>query len=66
MNWEENPGEPGIQAPLSYCGPYVISHRFAHHTLSYRPPGEHHHLGAFATAEEAKAAAEAHLKGKGE
>lgn len=57
--WKRNPGSK-IQAPLSYKGHYVISHRENEHTVSYRPPGQHHHVGTYKTEEEAKKAADAH------
>jgi DNA-binding transcriptional regulator YiaG len=57
--WEYNPGCK-IQAPLSYWGHYVISHREREFNVSYRPPGEHHHVGEFETLEEAKSAAIEH------
>lgn len=53
--WKYHEGSE-IQAPLSSWGDYVISHR-SYHTVSYRPPGQHHHVGTFDTAEEAKRAA---------
>lgn len=55
--WKSDPGMPGIQAPLSFGGDFVISHRPQNFTVSYRPPGEHHHVGSFGTLRQAKAAA---------
>ncbi len=60
FKWKEDPGSPGIQAPLSFTGDYVVSHRPGHHTVSYRPPGQHHYVGSYSTKDEAIAAAEQH------
>ena len=57
--WETRPGD-AVMAPISYAGPYVISHRPEEHTVSFRIPGQHAYLGVFTTEEEAKQAAEAH------
>jgi hypothetical protein len=59
LAWKEDPGSH-VQAPLSYAGDYVISHRTDQHNVSYRPPGEHHHVGCYKTKAEARAAAERH------
>ena len=59
MTWATRLGSR-ISAPLSFSGPYVISHRRDCHTLSYRPTGVHKHLGQFKTVDEAKEAAETH------
>jgi hypothetical protein len=67
MRWKKDPGIPNIQAPISHGGKshdYVISHRRDQHTVSYRPPGRHEHVGTFTTETAAKAAAEAHAKGQ--
>jgi len=56
---------PGIQAPISHGGTehdYVISHRKDQHTVSFRPPGKHEHVGTFPTERKAKAAAAEHAK----
>lgn len=66
MKWKKEPGTPGVQAPISHGGKthdYVISHRTDQHTVSYRPPGKHEHVGTFTTEKAAKAAAVAHSKG---
>jgi hypothetical protein len=63
--WKKEPGMPGIQAPISHGGAahdYVISHRTDDHTVAYRPPGAHHHVGSYKTEAEAKAAAAQHAK----
>lgn len=57
--WEEIEGSKDC-APLSCSGHYVISHRFEWHTVSYRPPGQRHHVGSYATPELATDAAEEH------
>lgn len=60
--WSHDEGSQ-IQAPISWFDHYVISHRGdiasggQGHNLSYRPPGEHHHVGRYATAREAFEAA---------
>jgi hypothetical protein len=59
LAWKEDPGSR-VQAPLSFAGHYVISHRTDEHNVSYRPPGEHHHVGCYKTKAEARAAAERH------
>ena len=54
---------PGIQAPISHGGAqhdYVISHRSNDHTVSFRPPGKHHHVGSYRTERDAKVAAQRH------
>jgi len=64
--WQHVKGQPGISAAYSYRGDYQVSHRpgfgsqSESHTLSYRPSGEHHHIGTFPTAKQAYAAAHAH------
>jgi len=69
MRWKRDPGIPNVQAPLSHghgVSPphdYVISHRLNQHTVSYRPPGHHEHVGTYETEKEAKAAAAAHARG---
>jgi hypothetical protein len=60
LHWNRIAGDGG-SADLSRAGPYVISHRPSEHTVSYRPPGEHSHIGTFATEAEAKSAAERHI-----
>ena len=65
LKWKKEPGMSGIQAPISHGGKdhdYVISHRTDNHTVSFRPPGKHEHVGSFPTEKEAKAAAEAHTR----
>ncbi len=68
LTWTRRPGTirggRAISAPISYGDThhYVISHRPDEHTVSYRPPGQHHHVGTYKTAREAKAAAEQHAK----
>jgi hypothetical protein len=51
-----------VVAPISYgdAHHYVISHRTGDHTVSYRPPGQHHHVGSYKTERDAKAAAQQH------
>lgn len=66
LTWKKEPGIPGIQAPISHGGKkhdYVISHRRDEHTVSFRPPGKHAHVGTFVTEKEAKAAAATHARG---
>lgn len=58
--WKRHAGVPGIQAPLSTAGHYVISHRPGEHTVAYRPPGEHHSVGNYKSAVVAKGAAAHH------
>ncbi len=64
LTWKRRSGTPGISAPISYGEKhhYVISHRPEDHTVSYRPPGEHHHVGSYSTERAAKAAAEQHAQ----
>jgi hypothetical protein len=65
LTWKKEPGMPGIQAPISHGGKkhdYVISHRRDEHTVSFRPPGKHEHVGTFATEKAAKAAAAVHAR----
>jgi hypothetical protein len=67
LRWKKEPGTPGVQAPISHGGKahdYVISHRPKQHTVWYRPPGSHEHVGLFATERAARAAAEAHARGQ--
>jgi hypothetical protein len=61
LKWTFVLGAPGIQADLSYAEHYVISHRPERFNVSYRPPGEHHHVGCYLTLVEAKRAARAHF-----
>lgn len=64
LKWKREPGSR-IQAPISHGGRahhYVISHRPEEHTVSYRPPGEHHHVGSYRTERDAKAAADQHAQ----
>ena len=60
--WKRYPGIPNVQAPLSGWGHYTISHRQNNHTVSYRPPGHHVHVGSFPTEAKAKNAAHYHAK----
>jgi hypothetical protein len=62
LKWKREPGSR-VQAPISHGGKahhYVISHRPEEHTVSYRPPGQHHHVGSYRSERDAKAAAQAH------
>ena len=62
LSWKKEPGS-AVQAPISHGGSahdYVISHRPDQHTVSYRPPGQHHHVGSYTTERAAKAAASQH------
>ena len=65
LKWKKERGSKN-QAPLSHGHglrpphDYVISHRSEDHTVSYRPPGQHHHVGSYASEQDAKAAAQAH------
>lgn len=59
MEWLHRDGD-AVQAPISYSGDYVVSHRLNRHILSHRPPNEHHRVGVFETAADAYIAAEAH------
>ncbi|HSX22545.1 MAG TPA: hypothetical protein VLE97_07215 [Gaiellaceae bacterium] len=67
LRWKREPGSKN-QAPLSHGHgvrpphDYVISHRPEDHTVSYRPPGQHHHVGSYKSERDAKAAAEEHAK----
>jgi len=60
--WESDPGIPGVQAPLSFAKDYVISHRHKNFNVSFRPPGQHHHVGTYMTLAAAKRAAYEHDK----
>lgn len=60
LRWKRAEGIPGVQAPLSFAGHYTISHRAGEHNVSYRPPGEHHHVGTYKSAAIARAAASFH------
>lgn len=55
--WQYREGTK-VQAPISYCNHFVISHRPNCYTLSYRPPERHLHCGVFPNLLEAKQAAE--------
>lgn len=59
LAWEESPGSH-VQAPLSFAGDYMISHRTDEHSVAHRPPGKHYHVGCYKTKAEARAAAERH------
>lgn len=62
LSWKKEPGS-AVQAPISHGGSahdYVISHRRDQHTVSYRPPGQHQHVGSYTTERAAKAAAAQH------
>jgi hypothetical protein len=61
QRWKSSPGS-NIQAPLSWWGDYVISHRPNDYTVSYRPEGHHVHVGSFTTLALAKTAAHEHAK----
>jgi len=64
LKWKREPGS-SIQAPISHGGDrhhYVISHRPEDHTVSFRPPGEHHHVGSYRTERAAKVAAQQHAE----
>jgi hypothetical protein len=64
LEWTAYPGVKGLQAPLSSSGHYVISHRPGEHNVSYRPPGQHVHVGTGKTKAEAKRLAEAHAQAR--
>lgn len=57
--WQENFGS-AVQAPLTFGNGYVISHRPNQFIVSYRPEGQHIHIGEYETLENAKSAAENH------
>lgn len=57
--WRSRRGDK-IMTPLSYLGDYTISHRPRDFTLSFRPTGEHHHVGSYPSLARAKAAAVSH------
>lgn len=59
QRWKSSSGS-NIQAPLSWWGDYVISHRPNDYTVSYRPTGHHVHVGSFTTLALAKAATREH------
>jgi hypothetical protein len=61
VKWKHTKGD-AISAPLSYTidNHYVISHRSRQHTISYRPPGEHHHVSTWTTKAASIRAAEQH------
>lgn len=61
MKWTTHPGNE-VCAELSSSGDYVISHRTAHHVVSFRPPGKHVHVGVGLTKPLAKKIAEKHNK----
>lgn len=66
LKWYSDPGQPGIQAPLSYTDEgqdhYVVSHRAGQHVVSWRPPGQHIHVGQWDTPEKAIEGAEKHAR----
>lgn len=68
ITWKEDPG-CAIQAPLTYGGDYVFSHRYEGLERSpvfcgsYRPKGEHHSMRWFTSIDQAKEAAERHQAG---
>lgn len=53
LRWKRYAGSE-IQAPLICAGDYVISCRPQQYTVSYRPPGQHHHVGTFVDENAAK------------
>jgi len=57
--WEQIDGDE-IQADLSVAGDYVISHRVKRYTVSYRPEGEHVHVGTYPSLRRAKVEAQKH------
>lgn len=61
VGWSHDTGSKN-QAPYSWKGDYVVSHRNGLHIVSHRPRGEHNHVGEFKTAEEAFQAADSHAK----
>lgn len=59
MNWTYHRRTKNC-ASLSCSGSYVISHRPGQHIVSYRPTGQHHHVGEYQTWQSAKVAAATH------
>lgn len=62
--WEFREGSK-ICTPLYFAGHYVISHWNEGHAvenfiLSFRPPGQHHHVGQFTSLKDAQNVAERH------
>lgn len=61
--WKHDKGSQ-IQAPISWKGDYVVSHRGDEsgkgHNVSFRPTGQHHHVGSYPTAQAAFQAADQH------
>lgn len=64
FRWKLNKGQRGVQAPVSFAKHYAVSHRPGEHTVSYRPPGQHHHVGTYKTKAAALRAAEKHHKAR--
>lgn len=63
MNWEFIPETKNVSA-LSISGDYVISHWGDYFILSFRPTGQHIHLGKFSEFKKTKDRAEEHNKNK--
>jgi hypothetical protein len=61
LEWKFSEGS-AVQANLSFADDYVISHRPNEFNVSYRPPGQHHHVGCGKTLLEAEQLAEAHQR----
>lgn len=59
MRWKFYKGSK-VQADLSGSGDYTISHRPGEFNASYRPTGEHHHVGTYGTLAEAKKGCESY------
>jgi hypothetical protein len=61
--WRAGSEDPSVQAPISFLGDYVVSHRALttppQHTVSFRPKGQHHHIATCETAAGAWDAADA-------
>jgi hypothetical protein len=59
MNWQHTPETKKVTA-LTFSGDYIISHRPECFTVSYRPTGQHYHVGQFQNVADGQAAAEEH------
>lgn len=63
LRWRHVP-QSDVCAALEIAGDYVISHRPASFTLSYRPAGQHVALGTFISLEIAKNQAKNHHRAR--
>jgi hypothetical protein len=56
IQWQYREGTE-VMAPIWWWGDYVISCRPNRYILSYRPTGQHKHIGIYDTLETAKSVA---------